>query len=194
MTASHGYPEMVQRQSRFASAASAGSPALFPVFRTFAMQAHPWTTRRDGMEMGFDEGKPATPSRAVSRWADTAVRPFVLAHRAPQARQAQRAEAGMGEGEAAWDRIMRVVDDASGGAIRSLPLARQEAPEDRYGVVPAPHSGPAKVHGVPGSEAAAAESSIGKPDADEIAEQAWRLISERLVIEQERRGLASWSR
>jgi hypothetical protein len=194
LPSSDSYPEIVQRKSRFASQASAGSPALFPVFRAFGMQAGPWTAGRDGMEAGFDEGKPASPSRAVSRWTDTAARPFVLAHRAPQVRRAQRAEAGMGEGEAAWSQIMRLTDDANGGAIHSLPLARQEAPEDRYGLVPAPHSGPGGVRGAPGSEGAAAESSIGKPDADEMAEQTWRLISERLVIEQERRGLASWSR
>jgi hypothetical protein len=184
----------MQRLPRFASATSAGSPALFPVFQTFAMQAGPWSARRDGMEAGFDEGKPASPSRAVSRSADTAARPFVPAHRAPQVRQVQRAEAGMGERGTEWSQIMRLADDANGGAIHSLPLARQEAPEDRYGLVPAPHSGPGGVRGAPGSEVAAAESSIGKPDADEMAEQTWRLISERLVIEQERRGLASWSR
>jgi hypothetical protein len=193
-SSSDGYPEIVQRLPGFASAASAGSPALFPVVRNLAMQAGPLTARRDGMKAGFDEGKPASPSRAVSRWADTAARPFVLVHRTPQVRQAQRAEAGTGEGEASWDRIMQPTDDAGGDAIHSLPLARQEAPEDRYGLVPAPHSGPEGVRGAPGSEVAAAESSIGKPDADEMAEQTWRLISERLVIEQERRGLASWSR
>jgi hypothetical protein len=194
MTASYGYPEIMQRQPRFASAASAKSSTLFPVFRNFAMQAPQWMARPDRMEAGFDEGKPARASRAVSRWADTAARPFVLARGGPQARQAQRMEAGMGEGEAAWSQIMRLVDDADDRAIRSLPLARQEAPEERYGLVPAPHPVPGGVRGAPGSEVAAAESSIGKPDADEIAEQAWRLISERLVIEQERRGLAPWSR
>lgn len=193
----HGCREAVQRKPNSAPAGSpALSPVLSPVSRIFAMQAHPWSRERDRLEAGPDEGTPANPSRAASSRADTATagRPLVLIPRIPQMPQMQRMEAGMGDGEAAWGRIMRVADDARGGSAHSFPLARQETPEDRYGVVPAPSQSPAGVHGVPGSEVAAAETSTGKPDADEMAAQTWRLISERLVIEQERRGLAPWHR
>lgn len=192
----HGNQEAVQRKP---NSAPAGSPALSPVLspasRIFAMQAHPWSRGRDRLEAGPDEGTLANPSRAASSRADTATagRPLVLIPRIPQMPQMQRMEAGMGDGEAAWGRIMRA-DDARGGSAHSFPLTRQETPEDRYGVVPAPSQGQAGVHGVPGSEVAAAETSTGKPDTDEMAAQTWRLISERLVIEQERRGLAPWHR
>lgn len=193
----HGYQEAVQRKPNSAPAGSpALSPVLSPVSRIFAMQAHPWRKGRDRLEASPDEGTPANPSRAASSWADTATagRPLVLIPRIPQMPQMQRMEAGMGDGGAAWGRIMRVADDARGGSAHSFPLARQETPEDRYGVVPAPSQGPAGVHGAPGSKVAAAETSTGKPDTDEMAAQTWRLISERLVIEQERRGLAPWHR
>jgi hypothetical protein len=143
---------------------------------------------------GFDEEMPANPSRAASGWMDATARPLVLANGVQQVRQLQRMEASIGEGEAALARLMRFAEDANSAGAHSLPLARQEAPEDRYGVVPAPHLGAGGVRATPHSEVAAAESSVGKPDADEMAEQTWRLISERLVIEQERRGLAQWSR
>jgi hypothetical protein len=143
---------------------------------------------------GFDEGVPADPSRGASGRMDAAVRPLVPAHGIQQVRQLQRMVAAIGEGGSAPGRIMRFTGEAAGASTHPLPLARQEAPEDQYGVVPAPHRGAGGIHGVPGNEVMAAESSVGKPDADEMAEQAWRLISERLVIEQERRGLAQWHR
>jgi hypothetical protein len=146
------------------------------------------------LESGLDEGEPASLSRTASSRADVE-RPLVLVPRIPQMQQMQRMEAGTQGGEAAvWGRIMRATDDADGGSAHSFPLARQESPEDRYGVVPAPFQSPRGAHGAPGGEVAAAESSAGKPDTDEMAAQTWRLISEQLMIEQERRGLTSWHR
>ena len=38
----------------------------------------------------------------------------------------------------------------------------------------------------------AQQSGAGQIDTEEIAEQVWRIMAERLVVEQERRGLAKW--
>ncbi|HVW65516.1 MAG TPA: hypothetical protein VHB01_10915, partial [Nitrosospira sp.] len=187
---SHGYQEVMQRSP---DSVPVESPAL-SVPRTFAMQPQLWRRGRDRLESGLDEGEPASLSRTASSRADVE-RPLVLVPRIPQMQQMQRMEAGTQGGEAAvWGRIMRATDDADGGSAHSFPLARQESPEDRYGVVPAPFQSPRGAHGAPGGEVAAAESSAGKPDTDEMAAQTWRLISERLMIEQERRGLTSWHR
>ncbi|MEP6606329.1 MAG: hypothetical protein ABJA60_09475, partial [Nitrosospira sp.] len=69
-------------------------------------------------------------------------------------------------------------------------------PEDRHGVVPAPYQVSRQVSDVfPGKAGKTSSTAVlpsGEPDSDEIAEQAWRLMMERLIIEQERRGLAKW--
>jgi hypothetical protein len=195
MPSSPGHREEVQRQPDFSSAES---PASFPASRTFAKQAIARRTVGGGMAMqrhaGVGEGMSASLSRAASGRMDTTVRPLVLAHGMQYVRQLQRMVAAIGEGESARGGIMRLTGEAAGASTHSFPSARRETPEDQYGVVPAPNQGGGGSHGVPDNEGAAAESSAGKPDADEMAEQAWRLISERLVIEQERRGLTQWHR
>jgi hypothetical protein len=195
MPSSPDHREEMQRQPDFSSAESPGS---FPASRAFAKQAIARRTVGGGMAMqrhaGVGEGMPASPSRAASGRMDTTVRPLVLAHGMQHVRQLQRMVAAIGEGESARGGITRLTGEAYGASTHSFPLARRETPEDQYGVVPAPHRGPGGIHGVPDNEGTAAESSAGKPDADEMAEQAWRLISERLVIEQERRGLTQWHR
>ena len=65
--------------------------------------------------------------------------------------------------------------------------------EDRHGVVPAPYQVSRQVSdAIPDKASGTAASPSGKPDFEEIAEHAWRMMAERLVIEQERRGLAKW--
>jgi hypothetical protein len=85
---------------------------------------------------------------------------------------------------------MRVSGDTTGASTHSPYPA---TPEDRYGVVPAPNEISRQASGVlPGEASRTAVSPSGQPDSDEIAEHAWRMMAERLVIEQERRGLAKW--
>ncbi len=68
-----------------------------------------------------------------------------------------------------------------------------DLPEDRHGVVPAPYQVSRQVSDdLPGKASRTAVSPSSEPDSDEIAEHAWRLMMERLIIEQERRGLAKW--
>ncbi|MGH8683742.1 MAG: hypothetical protein ACREUM_00165, partial [Nitrosospira sp.] len=88
--------------------------------------------------------------------------------------------------------LMRASGDAaSASAYSPLPAT----PEDRHGVVPAPREGLREIDGAPGSETFGITApSQGEHDPEEIAEQAWRIMMERLVIEQERRGLAEWNR
>lgn len=70
-----------------------------------------------------------------------------------------------------------------------------DLPADRHGVVPAPYQVSRQVSDTPPGKAGmsgAAVSPSGEPDTGEIAEHAWRSMMERLIIEQERRGLAKW--
>jgi hypothetical protein len=70
-----------------------------------------------------------------------------------------------------------------------------DLPADRHGVVPAPYQVSRQVSDTPPGKAGmsgAAVSPSGEPDTDAIAEHAWRSMMKRLIIEQERRGLAKW--
>jgi hypothetical protein len=84
--------------------------------------------------------------------------------------------------------IMRV----SNTADSAVPSSGR--PEDLYGVVPVPGDHPGGMHTTShkneGTQTTG--SSSGGADPDEVAEQAWRIIAKRLVIEQERRGLTKW--
>jgi hypothetical protein len=83
------------------------------------------------------------------------------------------------------DRLMRVSQES---AVPEAP----SRPEDRYGLV----SPPTETRGEHAARATHANDlsgpGTGEPDPEEIAEHAWRIMAERLVIEQERRGLAKW--
>lgn len=80
---------------------------------------------------------------------------------------------------------------APGEAVSSLPYS--DLPEDRYGLVPAPNEDSRRMSNARASEAPHTHPSApGEPGSDEIAEHAWRIMMERLVIEQERRGLTKW--
>lgn len=86
--------------------------------------------------------------------------------------------------------LMRTTGEMASAPAYSLSSA---TPEDRYGVVPAPHEGLREAHSTSDSKTPGIGApSRGEPDPEEIAEQAWRIMVERLVIEQERRGLAKW--
>lgn len=88
------------------------------------------------------------------------------------------------------DQLMRATGETAGISAYSPSSATSE---DRYGVVPVSREGVREAHGAPGGETSGiAAPALGEPDPDEIAEQAWRIMTERLVIEQERRGLAKW--
>ena len=83
--------------------------------------------------------------------------------------------------------IMRVPVERVGDVIY------RELPEDRHGLVSPPNDTSHQLNAALSRETpSAAASRSGEPDADEIAEHAWRLTMERLFIEQERRGLAKW--
>lgn len=71
---------------------------------------------------------------------------------------------------------------------------RPDSDGERYGVVPAPHDHSSNMNNDHHSHKASGvtESSSGGSNADEVAERAWRIMAERLVIERERRGLAKW--
>lgn len=84
------------------------------------------------------------------------------------------------------NRLMRTPSEGDGT------LAISDHPEDRYGLV-SPSSGPVAAQSTQPSDAKKMpESKLAQPDLDETVEQAWRIMTERLVIEQERRGLAKW--
>ena len=72
----------------------------------------------------------------------------------------------------------------------------QDFPENRHGVVPAPYQVSRQVSDALPGKADKTSSTVvspsGEPDSEEIAEHAWRLMMEQLIIEQERRGLAKW--
>lgn len=85
--------------------------------------------------------------------------------------------------------LMRATDDKASAPAYSL---SSTTPEDRYGVVPAPHEGLREAHGASDRETPGIAAPSREPDPEEMAEQAWRIMVERLVIEQERRGLAKW--
>ncbi|WP_090368766.1 hypothetical protein [Nitrosospira sp. Nl5] len=88
------------------------------------------------------------------------------------------------------DQLMRATGDTAGASAYSPSSATSE---DRYGVVPVPREGVREAHVAPGGGTSGIAAPVpGEPDPDEIAEQAWRIMMERLVIEQERRGLAKW--
>jgi hypothetical protein len=70
--------------------------------------------------------------------------------------------------------------------------AAPDRPEERYGLV-SPPGQPGNATGARTGEGnKAQQSGAGQIDAEEIAEQVWRIMAERLVIEQERRGYAQW--
>lgn len=86
-------------------------------------------------------------------------------------------------------RIQRSNTDVMRVPERTTDVIQTSAlPEDRYGVVSPAESAETRV--LP--EQAPSGSAPKGPDPEEIAEQAWRMIAERLVIEQERRGLTRW--
>ena len=100
-------------------------------------------------------------------------------------------------GWAPHDRPLVVLQRAQDKVVQALVQrdaipAAPEHSEDRYGVVSPP--------GQPGNATAARtgegnkaqQSGAGQIDTEEIAEQVWRIMAERLVVEQERRGLAKW--
>jgi hypothetical protein len=67
-----------------------------------------------------------------------------------------------------------------------------DRPEERYGIV-SPPGEPIRTEAAHTGEAnGALPSGAGQTDPEEIAERVWRMMAERLVIEQERRGLAKW--
>jgi hypothetical protein len=71
-------------------------------------------------------------------------------------------------------------------------LATIDRAEDRYGLV-SPSSEPLRTASTSAGDGnKAPESGPAQPDPDETAEHVWRMMAERLVIEQERRGLAKW--
>jgi hypothetical protein len=70
-------------------------------------------------------------------------------------------------------------------------LTASDRPEDRYGLA-SPPSESVITQVNRGGKATTPESAPGQLDPDETVEQAWRIMTERLVIEQERRGLAKW--
>ncbi|WP_143053064.1 hypothetical protein [Nitrosovibrio tenuis] len=90
------------------------------------------------------------------------------------------------------DRLMRLSSEGAGAGAGASALATPDRPEDRYGLA-SPSSEPVVAQVIPASESKKTpESKPGQLDADETVEQAWRIMTERLVIEQERRGLAKW--
>lgn len=86
--------------------------------------------------------------------------------------------------------LMRASGDTTATATH---FSYPATPEDRYGVVPAPNEISRQASdALPREASPTAAFPSGQPDSDEIAEHAWRIMAERLVIEQERRGLAKW--
>lgn len=71
-------------------------------------------------------------------------------------------------------------------------MRNPDRPEDRYGVVSPANEVSGETRVVPGGAPSTAAAAQQVSDPEEIAEQAWRMIAERLVIEQERRGLTKW--
>lgn len=69
--------------------------------------------------------------------------------------------------------------------------AAPDRPEERYGLV-SPPGEPANTTPRAGEGNKAQQSGAGKIDTEEIAEQVWRIMAERLVVEQERRGYVQW--
>jgi hypothetical protein len=70
--------------------------------------------------------------------------------------------------------------------------AAPDRPEERYGLVSPPGQPGNATVARTGEGNKAQQSGAGQIDAEEIAEQVWRIMAERLVIEQERRGYAQW--
>ena len=86
----------------------------------------------------------------------------------------------------AQDKLLR----ASGQGGNAL--ASPGGPEERHGLVSPASEAAGKPIIRAGHANEIPEPGPGEPDADETAEHVWRIMAERLVIEQERRGLAKW--
>lgn len=164
------------------------NPVPLPLSRATSGRATPWPINRQPMSAGnastpFTVGSNVSGSRhdakpfqgspgALSNWThEAAERPLVVMQRAPV-------------------RLMRASGDTTSASTH---FSYPATPEDRYGVVPAPNEISRQASGaLPGEASRTAVSPSGQPDSDEIADHAWRMMAERLVIEQERRGLAKW--
>lgn len=84
------------------------------------------------------------------------------------------------------DKLMRV------SSQESIAPEAPPRPEDRYGLVSPPSETRGEHAARSGDANNLSRPGIGKSEPEEIAEHAWRIMAERLVIEQERRGLAKW--
>jgi hypothetical protein len=70
--------------------------------------------------------------------------------------------------------------------------AAPDRPEEQYGLVSPPGQPGNAMVARTGEGNKTQQSGAGQIDDEEIAEQVWRIMAERLVIEQERRGYAQW--
>ena len=96
-------------------------------------------------------------------------------------------------GWAPHDRPLVVLQRAQDKVVQrdAIPAAPEHS-EDRYGVVSPPGQPGNATVARTGEGNKAQQSGAGQIDAEEIAGQVWRIMAERLVVEQERRGLAKW--
>lgn len=177
-----GVPPMLQRLMKNLN------PVPLPLSRATSGQATPWPINRQSMSAGnagtlFTAGANMSGSRHDAK-------PFQGSLGASSKGTHGVAERPLAVMQRAPAQLMR----ASGGTTgASTHFSYPATPEDRYGVVPAPNEISRQASdALPGEASRTAVSPSGQPDSDEIAEHAWRMMAERLVIEQERRGLAKW--
>ena len=177
-----GTPPMLRRLEKNLN------PRFLPLSRASVGQTGPWTLTR----------RPMTASNATASFiADTNLADSQQAARAFQGDSGTFNKSTPGAAARPLAMVQRMPAQLirmSGERTSDEPY--HDFPEDRYGVVPAPYQVSRQVSdALPDKVGKASSKTVspsGEPDSDEIAEHAWRSMMERLIIEQERRGLAKW--